>query len=61
MSLCRNFQVFANLYIVLPVSTFGGGGYVFAVKDDGEVKVLADGNGVIMCSFLEDYPDFSLC
>lgn len=43
---------------VVPVSEPAGGGYVFAVKDGGEVKVLADGNGIIMCSSFKDYPDF---
>lgn len=43
---------------VLPVSMLGGGGYVFAVKEGSEVKVLADGNGAIMCSYLEDHPDY---
>ncbi|MBN1168427.1 DUF333 domain-containing protein [Candidatus Woesebacteria bacterium] len=44
---------------VVPVSAPAGGGYVFAVKDNGEVKIVADGNGVIMCSLFEDHPDFS--
>lgn len=43
---------------VVPVSTLGGGGYVFAVKEDDKIKVLADGNGAIMCSAFENYPDF---
>ncbi len=43
---------------VVPVSVPGGGGYVFAVKEDGEIKIVADGNGVIMCEMLEDYPDY---
>ncbi len=43
---------------VLPVSGDAGGGYVFAVKDNGKIKVLADGNGAIMCSYFDDYPDF---
>ena len=44
---------------VTPVSAIAGGGYVFAVKDAGEIKILADGNGAIMCSFFDEYPDFS--
>jgi hypothetical protein len=44
---------------VVPISEPGGGGYFFAVKDGDVVKVLADGNGVIMCSSFKDYPDFS--
>lgn len=44
---------------VVPVSAPAGGGYVFAAKDDsGNIKIVADGNGAIMCSMLEDYPDF---
>ena len=43
---------------VVPVSTLGGGGYVFAVKEDGQIKVLADGNGAIMCNALSEYPEF---
>lgn len=44
---------------VVPVETgVAGGGYVFAVKEDGKVKILADGNGGILCSWFSDYPDF---
>lgn len=43
---------------VVPVSEPGGGGYVFAAKKNGEIKIVADGNGVIMCAMLEDYPDY---
>jgi len=43
---------------VVPVSTPGGGGYVFAAKEGDMVKIVADGNGAIMCSYLEDYPDY---
>lgn len=44
---------------VVPVDMLGGGGYVFTVKDDsGNIKIVADGNGAIMCTMLEDYPDF---
>jgi len=46
---------------VVPVSAPAGGGYVFAVKDgEGKVDIVADGNGAIMCSLLEDYPDLPL-
>lgn len=44
---------------VVPVDLLGGGGYVFAVKEEDAVKVLADGNGIISCESFEDYPDFS--
>jgi len=44
---------------VLPVSAPAGGGYVFAVKQGNDIKVLADGNGAIMCTSFDDYPDFS--
>lgn len=44
---------------VVPVDLLGGGGYVFAAKDDdGNIKIVADGNGAIMCDMLEDFPDF---
>lgn len=43
---------------VVPVSRLGGGGYVFAVKGSGEARVLADGNGAIMCSSFKDYPEY---
>ena len=43
---------------VTPVEEgIGGGGYVYVVKENGAVKVLADGNGAIMCSSFQDYPD----
>jgi len=44
---------------VVPVSVPAGGGYVFAKKVDDEMKIVADGNGSIMCSMLAGYPDFS--
>lgn len=43
---------------VVPISEPGGGGYVFAAKENGEIKIVADGNGVIMCAMLKDYPDY---
>lgn len=44
---------------VVPISAPAGGGYVFAVKDEsGNIEIVADGNGAIMCAMLEDYPDF---
>ena len=43
---------------VIPVSAPAGGGYVYAVKDGDEIKVLADGNGAIMCDSFDKYPDF---
>ena len=44
---------------VNPIDEMVGGGYFFAVKEEGAVKVLADGNGSILCSFFKDYPDYS--
>lgn len=45
---------------VVPINPpVAGGGYVFAVKDNGKVSVLADGNGIIKCSSFKDYPDYS--
>ncbi len=35
-----------------------GGGFFFAAKVDEQWKIVADGNGAIMCSSLKDYPDF---
>ncbi len=43
---------------VVPVSAPAGGGYVYAAKTDEGMKVVADGNGVIMCSAFADYPDY---
>ncbi len=43
---------------VKPTVADVGGGYVYAVKEGGVMKILADGNGSIMCSSFEDYPDF---
>jgi hypothetical protein len=45
--------------MVVPVSAPAGGGYVFAVKGEDGMEIVADGNGVIMCGLLENYPDFS--
>ncbi len=36
----------------------GGGGYFFAIKDNGEWIIVADGNGIIPCPALEKYPDY---
>jgi hypothetical protein len=35
-----------------------GGGYFFAVKDNGTWVIVADGNGVIECASLTRYPDY---
>lgn len=43
---------------VIPISAEAGGGYVFAVKTDEGIEILADGNGSIMCSSFQEYPDF---
>ncbi|RJR26783.1 DUF333 domain-containing protein [candidate division WWE3 bacterium] len=43
---------------VVPASSSAGGGYFFAVKDGTDIKVLADGNGSIMCSAFDEYPDY---
>lgn len=43
---------------VVPMSEPAGGGYVYAVKTNEGVKVLADGNGIIKCESFKDYPDF---
>jgi len=36
----------------------GGGGYFYAVKDNGIWIIVADGNGVIECSSLSKYFDY---
>ncbi|MCX6732668.1 MAG: hypothetical protein NTV98_03965 [Candidatus Roizmanbacteria bacterium] len=36
----------------------GGGGYFYAKKVGSEWKIVADGNGMIMCEALKDYPDY---
>jgi putative hemolysin len=43
---------------VEPVSEPAGGGYFFAVKDGGQIAILADGNGTISCSAFVKYPDY---
>ncbi len=35
-----------------------GGGMWFAAKVDGDWQIVWDGNGVIMCENLTDYPDY---
>lgn len=35
-----------------------GGGMWFAAKAGGEWKIVYDGNGVILCEYLKDYPDY---
>jgi len=37
----------------------GGGGMWFAARVDGKWQLVWDGNGIIECSDLQDYPDFS--
>lgn len=44
---------------VVPISAPAGGGYVFAVKRDSVMTVLAHGNGAILCESFKDFPDFS--
>lgn len=36
----------------------GGGGLFFAEKVNGIWEIVYDGNGIILCSALEKYPDF---
>jgi hypothetical protein len=36
----------------------GGGGYFFAAKQNGDWVIVADGNGIIQCSALTDFPKF---
>lgn len=36
----------------------GGGGLFFAEKKAGAWKIVYDGNGIIPCDNLKDYPDF---
>jgi len=41
------------------VSDDEGGGLWFAAKVNGDWKLVWDGNGILTCSDLTDYPDFS--
>lgn len=40
------------------VTSNGGGGYFYAAKVNGVWKIVADGNGLIFCSNLINYPDY---
>lgn len=40
------------------VTAQGGGGYFYAIKVNGEWKIVADGNGTISCASLIPYPDY---
>lgn len=40
------------------VTGSGGGGYFFAAKVGGVWEIVADGNGVILCSSLTAYADY---
>jgi hypothetical protein len=40
------------------VTSQGGGGYFYAAKENGEWVIVADGNGLIMCSSLINYPKY---
>jgi hypothetical protein len=40
------------------VAADGGGGYFYAIKVNGEWKIVADGNGTISCTSLTNYPDY---
>lgn len=40
------------------VTAEGGGGYFYAAKVNDKWKIVADGNGVIMCTNLTAYPDY---
>lgn len=44
---------------VIPNEPVGGGGYVFAIKTDDGMKILADGNGIISCDSFKGYEDYS--
>ncbi|OGK63039.1 hypothetical protein A2334_00160 [Candidatus Roizmanbacteria bacterium RIFOXYB2_FULL_38_10] len=37
-----------------------GGGYFFAIKQEGVWKIVADGNGTISCSSLAPYPSYPI-
>jgi len=39
-------------------SAQGGGGYFFAIKENNQWKIIADGNGTISCESLKPYPDY---
>lgn len=40
------------------VTAEGGGGYFYAAKVNDAWKIVADGNGVILCTNLTAYPDY---
>lgn len=40
------------------VNSDGGGGYFFAAKSNGQWVIVADGNGVIECSSLAQFPNY---
>ncbi len=43
---------------VSPIAQAAGGGMVFAAKENGEWKIVFDGNGQIDCTLLDPYPNF---
>ncbi|MCL4415232.1 MAG: hypothetical protein M1365_00805 [Actinobacteria bacterium] len=47
-----------GLYASGTATSQGGGGYFFAAKTNGIWEIVADGNGVILCSALSKYPDY---
>lgn len=40
--------------------TMAGGGYFFAVQDGGEWVIVADGNGIISCASVDQYPEYPI-
>lgn len=47
-----------GVYASGTASSEGGGGYFYAVKNSGQWIIVADGNGVISCASLEQYPNY---
>lgn len=40
------------------IASPAGGGQWFAAKVDGNWQIVYDGNGVITCDYLDNYPDY---
>ena len=42
------------------IASPAGGGQWFAAKVNGEWQIVYDGNGVITCDYLDNYPDYPI-
>ena len=57
-TLVVNVKTNDGIYASGSVTDQGGGGYFFAAKVSGIWQIVADGNGVILCSDLTAYSNF---